>query len=149
MNLVDGRQSPTAIKVQRGTMRLLFHMGYSPLPEFALKTGRRVDIAGVNDKGHIIIAEIKSSLEDFRNDSKWQEYAPFADQFYFAVAEDFPLDILPADQGLIVADQFGGEIIREADEHPLAPARRKAMTLLFARKSAGRLLHLHDPDFSQ
>ena len=148
MMLEDGRQSDTALKIQRGTMRLLYHMGFSPVPELSLKTGRRADIAAINDKGQVTIVEIKSSLEDFRADNKWPDYVGFADAFYFAVTTDFPTDILPPDEGLIIADQFGGEIIRAAQPRPLAPARRKAMTLLFARKSANRLMRLYDPDFS-
>ena len=147
MKIEDGRQSEAAAKIQRGTMRLLYHMGFSAIPELSLKTGRRADITAINDKGKIIIVEIKSCLEDFKADHKWEEYVPYADQFFFAVDMDFPQQVLPADYGLIVADQFGGEILRDALPSPLAPARRKAMTLLFARKSASRLLSLYDPDF--
>ncbi len=53
--------------------------------------------------------------------------------------------ILPEEAGLIVADAFGAEILREPDAHPLAPARRKAVTLRFAHVAAGLLHALADP----
>jgi hypothetical protein len=81
---------------------------------------------------------VKSSVEDYRVDRKWGEYAPFCEQFYFAVAPDFPRQILPEGPGLIVADGFGGAILTDSPITPLAPARRKALTLAFARLAAMR-----------
>ncbi len=143
----DGRQSPVAAAVQRGVCRLLIHMGFSPLTGFALKTGRRVDVATINGKGEIVIVEIKSSLADFRVDEKWQEYLDYCDRFYFAVPPDFPRDVLPAEPlvGVIVADKFGAEVLREAEPDRLTAARRKAVTLLFARAAASRVHRALDP----
>jgi hypothetical protein len=144
----DGRQSATAAAVQRGTVRLLHHHGYHALTELTLKTGRRVDIAAINHKGSITIIEIKSSLADYQSDTKWHEYLPWADQFYFAVSPDFPQEVLPKDQGLILADKFGGEIIRTAQTKPLSAARRKALTILFGTTAAQRIFRQQDPDGS-
>jgi hypothetical protein len=66
-------------------------------------------------------------------------------RFYFAVDGDFPCDLLPADEGLILADRFEGAIIREARVRLLGAARRKAMLVRFARASASRLQMLTDP----
>ena len=143
---MEGRQSAIAASVQKGTLRLLHHHGFHALTELTLKTGRRVDIAAMNHKGHITVVEIKSSLADFQSDIKWQEYLPWADRFYFAVPPDFPDHVLPSDQGLIFADQFGGEIMREAQTNLLSPARRKALTVLFATTAAKRIFRMHDPD---
>ena len=55
-------------------------------------------------------------------------------------------DILPEDRGLIIADSFGAAVLREAAHHPLAGARRKAVTLRFARAAASLLHALADPD---
>jgi hypothetical protein len=66
-------------------------------------------------------------------------------RFYFAVASGFPRDLLPAVEGLILADRFGGEIVRAAKVRPLGPARRKAMLIRFGRVAAGRLCSLIDP----
>ncbi|MDX1581679.1 MAG: MmcB family DNA repair protein [Alphaproteobacteria bacterium] len=143
---MDGRQSETALQVQRGVCRLLYHMGFSCLSEFTLRTGRRVDLAGLGPKGQIWAIEIKSSLADFRTDTKWPDYLDYCDRFYFAVPQDFPLNVLPEEQGVIVADLFGGEIVRDAPEDPMAAARRKAVTLLFARTAAHRMQRAIDPD---
>ncbi|MBZ0215889.1 MAG: MmcB family DNA repair protein [Fimbriimonadaceae bacterium] len=141
----DGRQSAVAADVQRGVSRLLVEMGYSPLTELTLKTGRRVDIAALNDKGEIIVVEIKSSVADFRSDQKWQDYLDFCDQFYFAVPVDFPSGILPQSAGLIIADQYGGEISQIAVHEPVSAARRKMILLLFARAAANRIHRIFDP----
>jgi hypothetical protein len=46
--------------------------------------------------------------------------------------------VLPDEPGLIVADGFGGAVVREAAAVALAPARRKALILAFARLAAMR-----------
>jgi hypothetical protein len=65
--------------------------------------------------------------------------------FHFAVASDFPRDLLPAGAEWIVADRFGGEIVREAPILTLSPVRRKAMRIRFGRVAASRLQALLDP----
>lgn len=144
--LADGRQSPEAVAIARGVMRLLRAYDLAGLSELTLATGRRADIAALSPKGDVWIIEIKSSLADFRADLKWPEYAQFCDRYYFAVGRDFPTEVLPDQTGLIMADKYGGEIIREAAEARLAPARRKAVQLCFARSSAFRLMTALDPD---
>ena len=126
--------------VTRGAARLLVEMGLAPLTEVTLPNGRRADLMALDGKGRIVIVEVKSSLEDYRTDQKWGEYAPFCDAFYFAVAPHFPREILPIGPGLIVADAFGGAVLVEAPLLPLAPARRKALTLGFARLAAMRAM---------
>ena len=54
------------------------------------------------------------------------------------MAPEFPREILPQDPGLIVADGFGGAILREAPVEALTGPRRKALTLAFARLAALR-----------
>jgi hypothetical protein len=49
------------------------------------------------------------------------------------------------DAGLILADAYGAEVMREAPEHKLVAASRKAMMLRFARCAALRLQSLADP----
>lgn len=124
--------------VTRGAARLLQALGYAPLLEFPLPNGRRADVMAVGPKGELVIVEVKSSLEDFRTDRKWADYGPFCDAFYFAVPPEFRREILPLEPGLIAADAFGGAVLRDAPLSPLAPARRKALTLQFARLAAFR-----------
>jgi hypothetical protein len=134
------------IAVRQGATRCMIHMGYAPIWEFSLANNRRADICGLSAKGELVIVEVKSGIEDYRADNKWHEYAPFCDLFYFAVAPDFPFDVIPSEEGrapgLIVADAFGAEIIRKAPRFDLAPARRKAVTLSFARHAAMRALRV-------
>jgi hypothetical protein len=55
--------------------------------------------------------------------------------------------LLPPDAGLIVADAFDAVVSREFLALPkLAPARRKAVVLRFARLAGRRLQRLADPE---
>lgn len=141
----DGRQSATALMIQRGVARLLRAANFAVLPEFTLASGRRADIMGISDAGEIWIVEIKSSVEDFRSDSKWPEYRDWCDRLFFAISTEMEPDIMPADAGLIVADGWGADILRLAEAASLHASRRKAVTLAFARAAALRLHGLYDP----
>jgi hypothetical protein len=132
-------------EVQRGVARLLLERGWSPLFEFTLPTGRRVDVAAISDAGDIAAVEIKVSLGDFRADVKWSEYLDYCDRYYFAVPEGFPHEVLPSDHGLIVADKFGAAVVREARHSPITAARRKALLIRFARTAAERFVRAGDP----
>lgn len=142
---VDGRQSPTALNVARGTQRLLLSFGLSCVSELPLASGRRADLVALGGGGEFWIVEIKSSIEDFRVDQKWPDYRMHCDRLFFATAAHVPLDIFPEDAGLIVADAYGAELVREAPEHRLHAATRKSMMLAFARAAARRLQALADP----
>ena len=144
--LIDGRQSPTALAIARGTMRMLSDLGYTSLSEFTLASGRRTDLVALSNSGEIWIVEIKSSVEDFKSDHKWQDYLDYCDRFYFAVDQAFPTELIPEQTGLIIADKFGAAIVRDNAESKLAAARRKAMTLAIARNATSRLHRLADPD---
>lgn len=126
----------------RGVVRLFRDLGLAPMPEFRLPNGRRADMAGLCAKGRLVIAEIKSCEADFSADDKWTDYLPFCDEFYFAVGADFPRHVLPDTEGLIIADGFGGAVVRDPVRRALAAARRKAITLRFARQAAARTAFL-------
>lgn len=142
----DGRQSIAASEICRGVVRLLAAHGMAAVSEVSLGNGRRADVMGLSAKGEIWIVEIKSCLDDFRTDQKWPEYRPFCDRLFFAVGPAFPREVLPEDAGMIVADRYGGEILRMAGEHGLPTARRKSLTLQLARLSAARLQSVIDPE---
>jgi hypothetical protein len=142
---LDRRQSQTALAVARGTQRLLLTLGLSCVAELPLLSGRRADLVALGGDGEIWIVEIKSSVEDFRTDQKWADYRMHCDLLFFATAEHVPLDIFPADTGLILADGYGAELVHEAPEHRLHAATRKSVTLAFARAAAVRLQGLCDP----
>lgn len=142
--------SAVTADVARGVCRHLSAMGFSPLLEFTLGSGRRADVAALNERGEMVIVEIKVSVSDFKGDAKWQSYLDYCDQFYFAVPSSFPKTMmegapaLPETTGLMVADRFDAAILRPAAMRKIAPARRKAESLRFARKAATRLHSLMD-----
>ncbi|MGI9414586.1 MAG: MmcB family DNA repair protein [Hyphomicrobiales bacterium] len=144
--ITDGRQSLRAAEVQRGVCRLFREMGFATIPELSLSTGRRADIVAINRTGEIWIVEIKSSVEDFRADTKWPDYWADCDRLFFAVPHNVPQEILPVETGLIVADRYGAEVIRPVEQQRLPAARRKAVILRFARAGALRLHGIMDPD---
>jgi len=123
----------------RGVSRMLSEHGLAPLLEVPLANGRRADIMAITGQGQVWIVETKSCLADFAIDTKWPDYIEYCDRFFFAVTEDFPRELIPEDVGLIVADGFNGAILRDSPVRPLAGARRKAVTLMFARLAAFRL----------
>ncbi len=140
----DNPESPLcAIDVARGVTRMLLRHDLVAMSEVPLDGNRRADLMAIDSRGQIVIVEVKSGPEDFKADFKWQEYRPYCDQFYFAVAPEFPQSLLPEEPGLIVADGFGGAVVREAAPAPLVPARRKALTLAFGRLTAMRAAALH------
>lgn len=131
--------------VTRGAVRHFRERGEACLLEVTLKTGRRADIMAVDKAGAVTILEVKSSVEDYRADAKWQEYLPFCDRFYFAVPVGFPVEILPDEVGLVIADAYGAAIERPAADGAMNASRRKALMLRFARQAADRLMRAIDP----
>jgi hypothetical protein len=142
---VDGRQSETALKIARGTARLLHAHGYCVVSELPLASGRRADLVALGTGGEIWIVEIKSSVADFRADHKWMDYRAHCDRLFFATSVEVPCEIFPKDTGLIVADAYGAQMICEAPEHRMHAATRKHMMLSIARAAALRLQSLADP----
>ena len=144
--IVDLRQSPTALRVQRGVMRFLRAAhDFCCYAEVSLRNGRRADVVAVGPKGEIWIVEIKSSLIDFQVDRKWPDYKEFCDRFFFAKPLELDPDIFPASEGLMVGDDHDAAILRMAEEAPLPGARRRAMLLKLARLGADRVHVLMDP----
>ena len=135
------------IAVCRGARRLMRQAGYSVLLEMPLPDGRRADIFAVAPGGELTIVEVKSSLEDWRVDVKWPDYLDWCDLLYFAVPVDFPLVLIPDEIGLIVADAYGGEVLRHPVRRPVVAARRKSLLIDCARLASERLAQLEDPDF--
>lgn len=133
--------------IVRGVCRYLRNLGYSPLTEFKLKSNRRVDVIGLDKAGRFIVVEVKSSVADFRADEKWPEYRPFGDQLYFAVANGFPVEILPENCGIMIADTYNAAVLRAAPVKQMNAARRKTQHVRFAKTAADRLHRTNDPNF--
>jgi hypothetical protein len=140
--------------VARGVTRLFFRSELFALCEVPLPNGRRADMVAIGPKGQLAIVEIKVSRADLLGDQKWPDYLDYCDCFYWAVPAGFALDpfedaCLGAEcAGLIVADRYDAEVIREAPHRPLAAARRKAEILRFARRAARRLAGDLDPELA-
>lgn len=124
----------------RGVMALFQRMDIAAIPELPLgRSARRADVVGLDRKGQIFIVEVKATVADFRQDKKWRDYLDYADHFFFAVSDTFPVDEVPAECGLIMADGYDGDILRlDAFDLCLSAARRRALTLSFARLAANR-----------
>ena len=135
MTLAASRLNPPPARpeitraVCRGAARHLRARGYGIVKEMTFANGRRGDIVALSPSGELLVVEVKSGIEDYRVDGKWPDYRDYCDGFLFAVAPEFPL-----------------EMLREPPRHPLAPARRKMLTIAFARLAAGRLASLDDPE---
>ena len=116
-------------------------MGDATLSEFTLKTGRRVDLIALSRSQHITIVEVKSSLTHFSSDKNWQNYLGWADQFYFAVAENFPVERLADEMrwGILITDGFDTHILREAPLSKLPTQRRTHLIRRLAFAAMTRL----------
>lgn len=142
--------APVAADVARGVTRLFCRQELFAICEVPLPNGRRADLMGVDPKGNLTIVEIKVAKSDLLGDCKWTEYLDYCDRFYWAVPSELAaiLDaeqFLPGEAGLIVADRYDAALVRQACDRPLAPARRKAELLRFARRAARRLSEQLDP----
>jgi hypothetical protein len=141
----------TADSVARGIMRLFARNGIWCLSEMPLRNGRRADLMGVDDKGRIVIVEIKVARGDLLGDGKWPDYLDFCDRFYWGVPPELDRTPLEGDGykpdccGIIVADGYDAEIVRPAPLHPLAAARRKCEIERLARTALRRLTVGGDP----
>lgn len=141
--------------VARGVGRLFFRRDQFALCEMPLPNGRRADMVAICPAGLITIVEIKVSRADLLGDGKWPDYLDYCDYFFWAVPAGFALEPLHCDargqdcSGLIVADRYDAEIVRDAPLRKLAPARRKAETLRFARRAARRLAGSIDPGLAE
>ncbi len=129
----------------RGVCRHLATHDFVSIEEFSPERGKRVDVAALGPKGEIWVIECKSSRADFQSDAKWHGYLDWCDRYFWAVDADFPLEILPDETGIMIADAYAAEIIRMPDARKLPSARRSALTRKFARDAARRLHWLRDP----
>jgi hypothetical protein len=109
-----------------------------------LPNGRRLDVAALGPGGEMLGGEIKVALAELRGDNKWPEYLDYCDLFYFAIPPDFPPEHVPRETGLIVADRYGGAIVKSAEAQSLHASRRKAVTISFAKVAAERLSAILD-----
>ena len=132
-------------RIARGVTRHFSQIGLSSLSEFSPARGLRVDIITLGMANEIWIVECKSCQSDFKSDKKWQNYLDWCDRYFWAVEANFPIDILPPDTGLIIADAYDASILREAPLKKLSVARRKKIIKSIAKSACNRLLTHTDP----
>lgn len=141
----------TALAVARGICRLFARNGIWCLPEMPLRSGRRADLMGIDAKGRVIIVEIKVSKADLLGDGKWTDYLDHCDRFYWGLSHHLDRDcmetgaFLPDRCGLIIADGYDAEFLRQAPDLGLNAARRKAEVERLARASLRRQVVGADP----
>jgi len=145
---------PAAVDVARGVTRLFCRQDLFAMCEVPLPNGRRADMMAIDGKGSLTIVEIKVARADLLGDCKWTDYLDYCDSFYWAVPQELAQlcggeRFLPGEAGLIVADRYDAVLVREPVERPLAPARRKAELLRFARRAARRLSAQIDPTLGE
>ena len=145
MNLFDQSYDvpETTRLLTRGVCKLFQDLGFGTLTEFKLANGRRVDVMAIDRNGEFVIVEVKSTVADYRGDRKWQEYLAFSERFYFAVPAGFPVDMMPDDCGLIVADPYAAAVRRESMTRKLNTNRQRRQLIRFALAASSRLSH-HD-----
>lgn len=144
MTLFDDKYDvpETTRLLTRGVCNLFQDLGFGTLTEFKLTNGRRVDVMAIDRNGEFVIVEVKSTVADFRGDRKWHEYLAFCDRFYFAVPTGFPIDMMPEDCGLIVADPYAAAVRRESLTRKLNTNRKRRQLIRFALAASNRLSHL-------
>ena len=135
-----------AAAVVRGICRLFARNDIWALAEMPLRNGRRADLMGVDAKGRIVIVEIKTARADLLGDGKWPDYLEFCDRFFWGLPPELDRSCLegaafrPECCGVIVADEYDGEIVRPAPSQPLAAARRRVEIERLARTALRRHL---------
>ena len=145
---------PVAAEVARGATRLFCRQDLFAICEVPLPNGRRADMMAIDGKGALTIVEIKVAKADLLGDGKWLDYLDYCDRFFWAVPPYLAKILeeeryLPREAGLIVADRYDAAVVRDAVLRPLAPARRKAELLDFARRAARRLSAQVDPSLGE
>ena len=153
-SLCFNHEPPIATEVARGVTRLFCRQDLFAICEMPLPNGRRADLMAIDAKGGLTIVEIKVAKADLVGDCKWTDYLDYCDRFFWAVPPHLAHILeeeryLPSEAGLIVADRYDAALIRPATHRPLAPARRKAELLRFARRAARRLAGQIDPSLGE
>ena len=80
--------SITKTLVKAGSSYLIRYR-YSVFTELGLVYGGalRADVLGFGTDRSLVCLEVKSTIQDFRNDSKWTMYIPYCDKLYFVFSE--------------------------------------------------------------
>ena len=115
-NQLSKRELQAHGELQDFGLRWLYQKGYACVTELTT-TNRRFDVIGFDEQQRIIILEAKASIEDFRRDTKWNEYLKYCNEFYFVFEESSyyryqeDIDSVIGDAGVIIKGSY--EIIKQ------------------------------------
>jgi hypothetical protein len=97
--------------------------GYACFSEIGVNSwGKmRADVLCLNLKCHIILCEIKSSVQDYSTDSKWKGYLSYCNKMYFIFTEPvyeklkerLKTDLKGTGVGVLVLDTISGHLRAE------------------------------------
>ena len=89
------------------------------------KKDYRADIMEITKEDKIIIYEVKSSLQDFKSDNKWENYLKHCHLFYFAAPKhviEYIKENVPKTVGLYRVDTYGNlmcdRVARNTESNP-------------------------------
>lgn len=127
--------------LKQATTSYFLKKGYSCFLELGLNSWGKLrgDVLAINLRGHLVIAEIKSSKADYLNDLKWQQYLPFSNQLVFvftpnvftSIKQEIIEKVKPLGVGVLVLDERTGYL------RSVVPAKNRVM-----KKKTKRLLTL-------
>ena len=135
-------------KIMQETLRFLSNKGYKTITEFALPNKKRVDIIALNCKKEILIIEVKSKINDFKNDKKWKKYLNYCNYFYFALNK-YPKNLkIYENVGIIEINNKKNEIKKRASYVKMPEEKRNNIIFSFALSAASKFHRLIDPNFN-
>ena len=135
-------------KIMQETLRFLSNKGYKTITEFALPNKKRVDIIALNCKKEILIIEVKSKINDFKNDKKWKKYLNYCNYFYFALNK-YPKNLkIYENVGIIEINNKKNEIKKRASYVKMPEKKRNNIIFSFALSAASKFHRLIDPNFN-
>ena len=136
-------------KILQKTMQLLISKGFKIITEFALPNKKRVDIIGINTKKEIVIVEVKSNKNNFKNDNKLKKYLKYCNYFYFSCNEEIKDICISKKVGIILYNSKNIEISRYSKYRKLSELIKNKIIYNFALSAASKFHRLVDPKFNK
>src|SRR5438067_13574411 len=112
------RNTSIADGLKEAAMSYFLKKGYACFAELGVNSwGKlRADVLCLNLKCHIILCEIKSSVQDYSTDSKWKGYLSYSNKMYFVFTEPvyeklkdrLKTDLKGTGVGVLVLDGISG-----------------------------------------
>ncbi len=137
-------------EILQKTMQLLISKGYKVITEFALPNKKRVDIIGINSKKKIVIIEVKSNKNNFKNDNKWKKYLKYCNYFYFSCSEEIKNIKFPRNVGFILCSYKKNiKISKYSQYKKISESVKNKLIHNYALSAASKFHRLIDPQFNK